>query len=219
MLIEFLEFKRDFAAGLARDRGEFDDDRMQLAGESPAMPQPLDDSLLIVIETVILALHAHIGSCNEVVVRHLQRAGPQCLEKECQVALTEYQRYTALGHLFEVHGKAEKALNVWQNLGSGRMQESGCDGVVPTVELLARCEDRDIVLKYSAWVLSKNADEGVRIFAERSPETANLVDTETVLGKLQSLGPHAIQKYLEYIIGEGSATEEHHTMLDGDNGE
>lgn len=75
------------------------------------------------------------------------------------------------------------------------MQEAGCDGIVPTVELLARCNDRDMVLKYSEWVLEKNPEEGVRIFAERSPETADLIDTATVLGRLQSLGPHVIQKY------------------------
>eukprot|EP01047_Picozoa_sp_COSAG01_P003373 COSAG01_NODE_98_length_26629_cov_56.866453_23_plen_124_part_00 len=51
---------------------------------------------------VMSSLYAHIKAPNEVIVKHLRSAGKRCLEKECQLALTEQQRYTALGYLFEV---------------------------------------------------------------------------------------------------------------------
>ena len=43
----------------------------------------------------------------------------------------------------------------------------GCDGIIPTVELLSMLNDKDQVLEYAEWVLGKNPDQAVRIFAER----------------------------------------------------
>ena len=84
-------------------------------------------------------------------VAHLRQAGDRCSLADCQPALSQKQRWMALGHLFEAHSMLEKALNIWQNLGSEHnpMSEPGCDGVASTVELLAQCPDKDMVLKYS----------------------------------------------------------------------
>jgi len=87
-------------------------------------------------------------------------------------------------------------------------------GIVPTVELLARLNDKDQVLEYAEWVLEKNPDQAVRIFAERSKETADLIDATTVLGLLEKLGDAVIQTYLQFLIHKRANTsEEYHTKL------
>lgn len=123
-------------------------------------------------------------------------------------------RFTCVGVLYDVHSQVKKALEVWAKLGAGKLTEAGCDGVLPTVELLSKCDSQELVMAFSEWVLEKNPAEGVRIFAERSDETANLIDTKTVMSTLADLGAGAITRYLEYIIHQqGNTAQEYHTRL------
>ncbi len=217
MLCDFLEFKRDAASGAlagANAAAQFDDERMNLAGEVAVRPQKLSQELLKVIETALLTLYIHTSKPNDFIIAHIRRAGKLCGLTEGVNPLMVGLRYTALGTLYQVHGDIEKALGVWQKLGSGRLKEEGCDGIVPTVELLVQLDNRDLVLKFAEWVLQKNPDQAVRIFAERSGETADLIDATTVLELLEKLGLVVIQRYLEFLIFKQKNTEEqYHTKL------
>jgi hypothetical protein len=216
MLCDFLEFKRDAASGTlaaANRAAQFDDERMNLPGEVPVKPQKLSQELLKVIETVLLTLYIHTSKPNDFIIAHIRRAGKLC-GLESVNPLMVGLRYTALGILYQVHGEVEKALGVWQKLGSGKLIEEGCDGIVPTVELLVQLDNRDLVLKFAEWVLAKNPDQAVRIFAERSGDTADLIDATTVLELLEKLGLVVIQRYLEFLIFKQKNTEEqYHTKL------
>lgn len=217
MLCQFLEFKRDAASGgmaAANAAAQFDDDRMNLAGEVQVRPQKLPQELLKVIETALLSLYIHTNKPNDFIIAHIRRAGKLCSLTEGVDPLMVGLRYTALGILYQVHGVPKKALEVWKKIGSGKLKEEGCNGVVPTVELLAQLDDRDLVLKYAEWVLEKNPDQAVRIFAERSKQTADLIDATTVLKLLEKLGSAVIQRYLEFLIHRQKNTmEEYHTKL------
>ena len=70
-------------------------------------------------------------------LEHIKRAGVLCGLTESVNPLMVGLKYTALGALYQVHGETKKALGVWKKLGSGKLKEEGCDGIVPTVELLA----------------------------------------------------------------------------------
>lgn len=217
MLCEFLEFKRDAANdGMAavHAAARFDDERMNLAGEVQVRPQKLSRELLKVIETALLALYTHTSRPNEFIIAHIRRAGKLCGLTEGVNPLMVGLRYTALGTLYQVHGDNKKALGVWKKIGSGKLKEEGCDGIVPTVDLLAQLDDKEMVLEFAEWVLEKNPDQAVRIFAERPQATANLIDATTVLALLEKLGSVVIQRYLEFLIHkQQNAEEQYHTKL------
>ena len=140
MLCHFFEYRRDMAGGgLARTHSMvFDDERMNLDGEAEVRPQRLDQDLLKVIETALLSLYIQTGKPNDFILEHIQRAGVLCGLTESVNPLMVGLKYTALGALYRVHGETKKALGVWKKLGSGKLKEEGCDGIVPTVELLAQ---------------------------------------------------------------------------------
>ena len=70
------------------------------------------------------------------------------------------------------------------------------------------------MLEFSSWVLERAPEQAVRIFAERSKATADLIPPTTVLELLSKLGSVVIQRYLEFIIHEqGNEEEAYHTQL------
>ena len=130
MLCQYLEFKRDVASGgmgAANTAAQFDDERMNLAGEAPVRPQKLSQELLKAIETALLSLYIHIGKPNEFIIAHIRRAGTLCGLTEGVPSLMVEKRYTALGILYQEHGETKKALGVWKKIGSGKLKEDGCD--------------------------------------------------------------------------------------------
>ena len=64
------------------------------------------------------------------------------------------------------------------------------------------------MLEFSAWVLERAPEQAVRIFAERSKATADLIPPTTVLELLSKRGSVVIQRYLEFIIHEQRNEEE-----------
>ena len=75
-------------------------------------------------------------------------------------------------------------------------------------------DDKELVLEFSSWVLERAPEQAVRIFAERSKATADLIPPTTVLELLSKLGSVVIQRYLEFIIHEqGNEEEAYHTQL------
>ena len=147
--------------GVANSAAQFDDDRMNLAGEAPVRPQKLSQELLKAIETALLSLYIHIGKPNDFIIAHIQRARTLCGLTEGVPSLMVEKRYTALGILYQVHGETKKALGVWKKIGSEKLKEDGCDGIVPTVELLSSLNDKEQVLEYAEWVLEKNPEQAV----------------------------------------------------------
>ena len=65
--------------------------------------------------------------------------------------------------ILEYLGKNREALEMWQQLKT----EEGCH---KTVSILRKktITDRELILKYSEWVLVKNPEIGLKLFVERN---------------------------------------------------
>uniref|UniRef100_T1J114 CNH domain-containing protein n=1 Tax=Strigamia maritima TaxID=126957 RepID=T1J114_STRMM len=115
--------------------------------------------------------------------------------------LERYERYNAVGHLYQYFHENEKALQVWVKIAKGEYNDESFEGLGFLVEFLANLRDHDLVLTYADFVLSRDEVEGVKIFINRPPDEreSDKMGPDLVLEFLHRF-PIAVLKYLEYLV-------------------
>lgn len=79
-------------------------------------------------------------------------------------------------------------------------------------DLDASVESVAIIESYGWWLMDHSASDGIRVFMEA--KAADSLDSDKILGKLDTYGNAPAQTYLEYLVqGKGSGSPEHHTRL------
>jgi len=85
-----------------------------------------------------------------------------------------------------------KALQLWADLGSGKYSETDCDGIEETIHFLSKSldeeEGRDLLWKFSSWVLRIAPHQGVRIFTTRKSSNLNVEDVIAHLRHYETTG-------------------------------
>lgn len=164
------------------------------------------------IDTALLKLYAEIDSPELI---PLIAVDTGCDLKDSVEWLEKYKRYNALGLLYKVHAEHDKALAVWVRICNGEVDDESFEGINFVIEYLANLNDHELVWKYVDWVLSKDEENGVRIFTERNPnETpSERMRPDTVIDYLHRF-PIAVITYLEYLVFQKKLEKEkYHTHL------
>ncbi|CDS07231.1 hypothetical protein LRAMOSA01180 [Lichtheimia ramosa] len=138
---------------------------------------------------------------NDALVGPLLRVQNHCDVQECETILSEKKKYKELVDLYNCKGLHAQALDLLERLG--RQSEGPLRGVLPTIRYLQRLglEQFDLVLKYSKWVLEKDAEHGMDIFIDDLAEVETF-PRDKVLHHLETISGDLAIQYLEYIIHE-----------------
>jgi len=149
-----------------------------------------------VVDTSLLKCYLQT---NEAMIAPLLRVDNNCHVEECERVLKRAKKYTELVSLYQNKGIHKKALDLLLRLAdkpSGNLQ-----GHEKTVLYLQKLGPRhlDLIFDYSAGILKKEPDDGLKIFIEDLPEIESL-PREKVLSHLETHAPQLILKYLEHII-------------------
>ncbi|KAI7874387.1 hypothetical protein K492DRAFT_137936 [Lichtheimia hyalospora FSU 10163] len=122
---------------------------------------------------------------NDALVGPLLRVQNHCDVQECETILSDKKKYKELVDLL------------------GQQSEGPLRGVLPTIRYLQRLglEQFDLVLKYSKWVLEKDAAYGMDIFIDDLAEVETF-PRDKVLHHLETISDDLAIQYLEYVIHE-----------------
>lgn len=127
-----------------------------------------------------LTLHLEDSICDLDIVQHYFQ------KKEYHYSLSLIHK-----HL----NNAEKVLNIWVRICQGQIIEPLFPGVDKIVEYLIELQDKQIILKYSIWVLSRVPVKGIKIFTARNDE---LFSTQETLDFLENFSSSCRIQYLEH---------------------
>ncbi|KAL1528933.1 hypothetical protein AB1Y20_010255 [Prymnesium parvum] len=151
-----------------------------------------------------LLLQASVEARTAHADRLLHRARVFCASAECAQALRDAQRHSALALLLLHTGEQEQALQIWEALGRGRLEEQEADPVRPTVALLGgELRQRmglpplapSTVLRRSVWVLEMHPAEAKAIFLN----PLQSVDVESVIDHLTAVCGATSALLVEYL--------------------
>jgi Vacuolar sorting protein 39 domain 2/CNH domain/Vacuolar sorting protein 39 domain 1 len=132
--------------------------------------------------------------------------------------LEQHRCHHALGRLCAARGHEREALDVWKQIGFGKLKSdaepkiSTQSGTKSTVALLSRTGDEQLVWEYAKWILDYEHNLGIAIFT--STQRGTPLSPVKVLEFLSPRGAELRQSYLEYLIEhERNEEERYHTKL------
>jgi hypothetical protein len=115
----------------------------------------------------------------------------------CNSALRDNGYHYFASLLFKQKQLHSKVLDIWVKLVTGELVDSEFPGIQTMVDYLKQLPDKELVLKYAASVLTRDAGRGVQIFIDRKD---GIFEMNQVLDFLDSYGNTAKKKYLEYVV-------------------
>ncbi|XP_074516583.1 transforming growth factor-beta receptor-associated protein 1 [Sebastes fasciatus] len=162
------------------------------------------------VDCALLRLYVELGESEN--LQQLVTSPNVCRLDHCVPVLEQYNRFFALGSLYQSHGNQIDAIQTWVKIADGLHKDPSCSDVYEhIVWTLSQLQDRDAVWKFADWTLQRNQEIGVRIFNKRSPD--DRFETQTVLALLEKY-PLALLLYLEFLIHDLNSEEErHHNRL------
>ncbi|KAI8897077.1 CNH domain-containing protein [Globomyces pollinis-pini] len=146
------------------------------------------------IDTALVKLYAITESKK--LIPFLQKSNNALLE-ECTTFLMDHSRYYALSLMHKSHNDSAETLDLWIKLASGDLTDPEFLGFSLIIDYLIELSDKELVLRYSNWVLRRDPTKGVKIFTDRKD---NLFESEAVLVYLESFGSKPKQTYIEYLV-------------------
>ncbi|KAK3103798.1 hypothetical protein FSP39_021971 [Pinctada imbricata] len=164
------------------------------------------------IDTALLKLYAEMNSPELI---PLIAVDTGCDLKDCVEWLEKFHRYHALALLYKYHSDHDKALHIWQRLVNKEIEDEVFPGLNFVIEYLSNLNDHELVWKYIDWVLTKDPENGVKIFTERPQNElpSERLRPETVIDYLHRF-PKAVISYLEYLVFQKKLEKEkYHTHL------
>jgi hypothetical protein len=90
-----------------------------------------------------------------------------------------------------------KVLDIWTRISSGELYDPDFSGMDLIVHYLKFLHDKALVLRYGAWIISRDPIKGVQIFIDRDDD---LFEPIQVLLFLQSFNSACRIEYLEHLI-------------------
>ncbi|ETW08920.1 hypothetical protein H310_01404 [Aphanomyces invadans] len=223
------EFAATHAASISSSSGSFHRGITRTAStivstSSSSFPKDIQRSEAV--DTALLRLYIMHESFSEIAALLTtvdnQGDGAHCDMGSSQALLMHHHLYFELGLLYERHGRALDALDVYARMGSGEYVqnplEDGTSGAQAAVDLLQTLDDIPLVLYHSKWVLKADPHEALRIFTHRPRHLKPFVSGDVVAHlKEYASDPAVVQRYLESLVdaeGGGSAGT---TMSDAEN--
>ncbi|KAJ3320254.1 transforming growth factor, beta receptor associated protein 1 [Boothiomyces sp. JEL0866] len=125
-----------------------------------------------------------------------------CNTTEFESFLEKHKKFYALSLIYKKQNLSKNVLDLWIKITLGEYVDPDFKGISEIVDYLKVLDDKDVVLKYSNWVLRRDPSRG--IFTQRND---NLFGNEEVLDYLETFGSKARRKYLEHLILEKSVND------------
>ncbi|KAI8997976.1 vacuolar sorting protein 39 domain 1-domain-containing protein [Gaertneriomyces semiglobifer] len=207
---------------IIRDYPDADDETIQSFGEALvgnakemlerylryARTHDLGSNRLEEIDTALLKMYSDSSRKD---IYQLLEGENHCNFEQSVAYLQKTQRFYALSLLYKSTGHEEEALDIWTSLVSNEKHDPDFPGIPLIVDYLALKDSRDLILKYSKWVLEKDPIIGVQLFTNSA--SSSFTDEE-VFERLRPYGNVAIKSYLEYLINvQGKSEANLHTAL------
>jgi tetratricopeptide (TPR) repeat protein len=191
--------------------GLFAEAQLQLVGflekrRSVGEPGPLQDA----VDTSLLKLYVVLGTSGS--LNNLLSGPNNCVLAECVAYLTRLKRYHALAQLYRNKDMPSRALEIWQQIGTGQVIEPGADGVAASIDYLSTHDKLELIWTFSVWILKAFPEQGLRIFT--STEREKPLPPAQVLVHLQQHSESLCDAYLEHLVDkEHNEEERYHTQL------
>ncbi|KAK2723616.1 hypothetical protein QYM36_002081, partial [Artemia franciscana] len=154
--------------------------------------------LLQIIDTTLLKCYL---KTNDALIASLLRLKDNyCHLEETEQVLIRYSKWGELVILYQNKGLHRKALELLkeQALKSPDLPLGNHMRTVSYLQQLG-CENLDLILEFSDWVLCAHPSEGLKIFTEDVQEVEYLPRGK-ILDYLMRLHPHLVLPYLEHVI-------------------
>ncbi|KAI4090068.1 MAG: hypothetical protein LQ344_004998 [Seirophora lacunosa] len=116
------------------------------------------------------------------------------------VLLEQSGRLYVLSRLYQNRKMAGKVLETWRRIINGE-EDAGNelrDGENEVRKYLAKIRDINLIHEYGTWLARRNADLGVKVFADDSSRVK--FQPEDVVKLLQEQAPDAVKVYLEHLV-------------------
>ena len=123
---------------------------------------------------------------------------------QAEPLLTQHSLYGALAIVYEIQKKNLKALNIYERIGTGDLEEVSCDALEKSILLLLKTSDETLLYKYSTWILKRSSSRGLELLSSFKPS----LDSDTVIKHLKRINPSLAQRYLEGVVSDTSKREE-----------
>ncbi|ORX84453.1 hypothetical protein BCR32DRAFT_128291 [Anaeromyces robustus] len=146
------------------------------------------------IDTTLLKLYVESNN-NE--LYNLIKNENHCGIEESIEVLKEKNKYYAMGLLYESKGLYQKALDIWIKIESKQLKDLDFPGIRFIVDFISNVDDKELVWKYSKWVLKEDQQLGAKIFM--SDKHTDL-DANSVVSYLNQHWNEAALMYLEYLV-------------------
>ncbi|ORX41634.1 hypothetical protein BCR36DRAFT_363859 [Piromyces finnis] len=146
------------------------------------------------IDTTLLKLYIEN---NDKKLYDLIKKENYCNIEESIEILKEKKKYYAMGLLYQSKGLFQKALEIWLKIESKQLKDTDFPGIQFIVDFLSNTEDKELVWKYSKWVLNENQKLGAKIFMSEKHKD---LDQNNVVSYLEKKWNEAALIYLEYLI-------------------
>uniref|UniRef100_A0A8D8VAN1 Vam6/Vps39-like protein n=1 Tax=Cacopsylla melanoneura TaxID=428564 RepID=A0A8D8VAN1_9HEMI len=163
-----------------------------------------------IIDTTLLKCYLQT---NDALVSPLLRLN-NCHLEESEKTLLEYEKYPELIILYQTKGLHAKALELLKS--QAKQESSPMFGVERSIQYLQHLgEDHmDLILKFSAWILEDNPEEGLRVFTEDIDDVEQL-PRPRILDFLLRKFKHLVRPYLEHVINVWGDTSTlfHNTLI------
>nr|XP_046269664.1 transforming growth factor-beta receptor-associated protein 1 isoform X2 [Scatophagus argus] len=162
------------------------------------------------VDCALLRLYVELGDTEN--LQQLVAFPNECELDHCVPILEQHNRFFALGTLFQSHGNQIEAIQTWLKISDGIHKDPSCSDVYEhIVWTLSQLQNREAVLTFADWTLTRNQEIGVQIFIERPAE--DCIETQDILDFLEKY-PLALLLYLEFLIHDLNSEEErHHNRL------
>ncbi|KAL9018397.1 MAG: hypothetical protein Q9185_004304 [Variospora sp. 1 TL-2023] len=126
-------------------------------------------------------------------------SGVDCFERAV-VLLEQNRRLYVLSRLYQNRKMAGKVLETWRRIIEGE-EDAGNelrDGENEIRKYLAKIRDINLIQEYGTWLARRNADLGVKVFADDNSRAKFI--PEDVVQLLQEQAPEAVKVYLEHLV-------------------
>ncbi|KAL1456228.1 hypothetical protein WDU94_000973 [Cyamophila willieti] len=187
---------------LTRARPFFYDKKNMKPSQREQLPQ--------IIDTTLLKCYLQT---NDALVAPLLRLN-NCHLEESEKTLLEYEKYPELIILYQTKGLHAKALELLRS--QAKQESSPLFGVERSIQYLQHLgEDHmDLILKFSAWILEDNPEEGLRVFTEDMDDVEQL-PRPRILDFLLRKFKNLVIPYLEHVINVWGDTSTlfHNTLI------
>ncbi|GBB97017.1 hypothetical protein RclHR1_00290015 [Rhizophagus clarus] len=176
--------------------------------------KPDERCVLRAIDNALLRLYASSDKPElDQQLNYLLENPNECVLELSENILLENKKYYPLTLLYKDNKEYRKALEIWRRI----IEENNSDQDVPyglqqMANILGKLDDHDLIWEYASWVAKLDEVVGAKIFMQPNLRRPSLIDPNSVLDHLRSIGKKGLRMYLEYLVTQRKSHEEmHHT--------